>query len=81
MAVLSAVVSVVAVLLLIYVPGAAAAALLVRRPLLVLAVAPAVSYAMYSAGAMATTAVGVRWSRRWSPGGWSSVSSWSPWAR
>lgn len=62
MAVLSAVVSVVAVLLLIYVPGAAAAALLVRRPLLVLAVAPAVSYAMYSAGAMATTAVGVRWS-------------------
>lgn len=62
MAVLSAVGSVVAVLLLIYVPGAAVAALLVRRPLTVLAVAPAVSYAVYSAGAMVTTAAGVRWS-------------------
>lgn len=62
MAVLSAVGSVVAALLLIYLPGAAAAALLVRGPLTVLAVAPAVGYAMYSVGAMVTTAVGVPWS-------------------
>lgn len=62
MAVLSAVGSVIAVLLLIYVPGSVAAALLVRRPLTVLAVAPAMAYAMYSVGAMATTAAGVRWS-------------------
>lgn len=62
MAVLTAVGSVIAVLLLIYVPGAAVAALLVRRPLTVLAVAPAASYAVYSTGAMVTTAAGVRWS-------------------
>ena len=62
MAVLSAIGSVVAVLLLIYVPGSAAAALLIRRPLTVLAAAPAMAYAMYSVGAMATTAAGVRWS-------------------
>lgn len=69
MAVLTAVGSVVAVLLLIYVPGAAAAVLLVRRPLIVLAVAPAVGYAMYSVGAMVTTAAGMRWSP-WVVAGW-----------
>ncbi|MGX1767220.1 DUF6541 family protein [Dietzia sp. NPDC055343] len=61
MTVLSAIGSVALLLMLLYLPGAAAAAMLVRRPLSVLAAAPAAGYAMYSVGAMVTTAAGIRW--------------------
>lgn len=58
---ISAALSVLLALALLYGPGAAVAAVFRRRPLTILAVAPALTFAVVAVGTMVTTALEIRW--------------------